>query len=80
MIGLLEHFDFGDGTLADMSDQEFEEMIRSDEDFKTKFDEDADAAHIVSLFREARRRAIEEAAVAPTTAHATTQSVTHPKR
>ena len=62
IINLLEHFDFGDGTLADLSDQEFEELIRSDEDFKSKFDENADDAHIIALFREARRRALEEIA------------------
>jgi hypothetical protein len=61
VINLLAHFDFGDGTLAQMSDQEFEEMIRSDEDFKTQFDQNADDIHIIQLFREARRRAIEEA-------------------
>ena len=62
IITLLEHFDFGDGTLADLSDQEFEELIRSDEDFKSKFNENIDDAHIVALFREARRRALRELA------------------
>ena len=58
IIDMLAHFDFGDGlTLANMSDEEFEDIMQSGKDVPERIDDAASPGRAEYLMRQARQRA-----------------------
>ena len=66
IIEMLAHFDFGNGmTLADMSDEEFEDMMSKGDQLPATVNQDTPPRRAEYLMRQARLRALEESSAPP---------------